>query len=513
MSVVRAVAVLVVAAVVMVAAVADATAKPRRAPKPDPGLPAEAALQPMKVVVVKESDCDADCRTWISAEGDFVKETPAAFRAAFARVGDKAPVVLMHSAGGSVEASLEVGRLLRARHATVSVARTQFDGCKPDGTDCAGAAPAAYRGTPVEAAVCVSACVFAFAGGEERLTGIWSTLAVHQAVRVRTSVERRVLVRYRIVDGRKVVVSRRVLDERALKPTRSVVGPEDRFYRDLGRYFTAMGVGDGLIKVIRATPAADIKVLSHEEAKAERLITGAADTRVLPRTRTAAAPGPRLRSEPGGPVPSGAGEARPGETGQSEAPRSDAAKNDAPKSDGIKSDGGMPGASPSEKVGVRLTFRSDPERSLRPILWFDWMPQTATVSVYIGSRVGSDDGDAASAVYTLDAGEAGSFAATRLRYRPPYDDQPVKGAGDGASIDSGAYLVARAKARPIFYRATMPVAAFCRLAEAGEASVRVELRRTAQGEPETSTLRKSMSAAAEAIRTKACTPTQASGRP
>lgn len=43
------------------------------------------ASAPMRVVLVHDarSDCGEDCLDWISAEGDFTKETPAAFREVF----------------------------------------------------------------------------------------------------------------------------------------------------------------------------------------------------------------------------------------------------------------------------------------------------------------------------------------------------------------------------------------------------------------------------------------------
>jgi len=61
-------------------------------------------MKPMQVRIVRSaaSGCEPDCAEWISAEGDIVDATPAAFEQVFRKLGKRRLPVLIHSGGGSV---------------------------------------------------------------------------------------------------------------------------------------------------------------------------------------------------------------------------------------------------------------------------------------------------------------------------------------------------------------------------------------------------------------------------
>lgn len=119
------------------------------------------------------ADCGSECPRFIQANGTITPATPQAFLD-FARREIDRPglmnVVLIHSTGGSVAASLKLGRIFRSLGAAVVVARADGAG---------GRARRAADGRFVSG-TCASACVYVLAGGVKRVVPPESRIAVHR---------------------------------------------------------------------------------------------------------------------------------------------------------------------------------------------------------------------------------------------------------------------------------------------------------------------------------------------
>ncbi|MGA7195842.1 MAG: hypothetical protein WBY97_02050, partial [Roseiarcus sp.] len=133
----------------LLAASPDALADLRLPPRPrgDP---------PMRIVRVMSSDpvCAPNCPEWISAEGQIMPGTAAAFRKAILDLGGRRLPVLISSHGGSLGAALQMGELIRERRLAVAVARTLIADCPRRTPVCPPPRGEAITG----GAVCASAC-------------------------------------------------------------------------------------------------------------------------------------------------------------------------------------------------------------------------------------------------------------------------------------------------------------------------------------------------------------------
>ncbi len=242
----------------------------------------------MRLLLVRDDgDCGTTCAEWISAEGDFVDATPEVFRTFFRKIGDRPLPILFHSRGGSSNAAMEVARLLRQRRAEVAVGRTILPGCLAPGAACGPDRPTTpLPGEPALSGVCLSACVFAFAGGTTRVAGRGARVGVHQAS-VAEQVSKRWRVRYRIgPDGNRVEIGRELIDETRTKVTPRALGEGDPFYDRVAAHFRGLGVGETLVALSAATPAAKIRLLTPAELSETGLVTrdGGLES-VLPTTR------------------------------------------------------------------------------------------------------------------------------------------------------------------------------------------------------------------------------------
>ena len=132
------------------------------------------------VAYTNDPGCGQQCPRLMQASGQIGKETPQAFLD-FAREQIRQPglvnVLLIHSPGGSVNASITLGRVLR-KLGTVVVVAQAMDGAPP---------ATASRGQRIRpehmrfvSGTCASACVYALAGGLKRIVPPESQVAVHR---------------------------------------------------------------------------------------------------------------------------------------------------------------------------------------------------------------------------------------------------------------------------------------------------------------------------------------------
>ena len=104
---------------------------------------------------------------WVAAQGDITSNTPAAFQRYIEQHG-KPHLIIFNSAGGSLVAGIDLGRLIRASGATTAIGETRS--LQGDLSHFSETHPG----------ICASACAFAFMGGVERWVGDNNRLGVHQ---------------------------------------------------------------------------------------------------------------------------------------------------------------------------------------------------------------------------------------------------------------------------------------------------------------------------------------------
>jgi hypothetical protein len=106
---------------------------------PGPGTPPPGAVKvpPMGDIVfyVAHGDPDAcgrGCNEWIAAEGQIDTGAAQRLRRLLAKLGRRRPPLFLHSPGGNISGSIELGRLIREQKLAVSVAHTIPRGCDRD---------------------------------------------------------------------------------------------------------------------------------------------------------------------------------------------------------------------------------------------------------------------------------------------------------------------------------------------------------------------------------------------
>lgn len=140
--------------------------------------------------------CGPGCDGWIAAEGRIDLEAPERLRRLLARLGTRKLPLILNSPGGTVMGAIELGRIIRGRDLTVSVARTLPVACQDmrqeghqeghqDGQHGKACDTLKRSGQSLVAdldsskALCNSACVLMLAGGARRSVPPGVRLAVH----------------------------------------------------------------------------------------------------------------------------------------------------------------------------------------------------------------------------------------------------------------------------------------------------------------------------------------------
>ena len=230
---------------------------------------------PMQVHLVRSAEpgCEPHCPEWIAAQGQIESGAAARFRRVLRQVRDRRLPVLIDSNGGRVDEALAIGRLLRARGLDVAVSRTVLASCAPADKACARRARSARArlGLPkVDMAMCASSCAFVLAAGRRRLVAPTTYVGVHQ---IRSFYIYPKIVRtYRVTGIGKQLLSERRVTERVVEtPT-----PQWTYDR-IRRYFKEMGVGEGLMPLILATPGDRLYWLSPDELRETGLATDGLD--------------------------------------------------------------------------------------------------------------------------------------------------------------------------------------------------------------------------------------------
>src|SRR5262245_63707864 len=75
--------------------------------------------------------CGSGCSEWIAAEGTIDENAHRRLHGLLNRLGQRTLPIYFHSPGGSLEAAMAIGRMMRERAMTAGVGRTIPRGCDP----------------------------------------------------------------------------------------------------------------------------------------------------------------------------------------------------------------------------------------------------------------------------------------------------------------------------------------------------------------------------------------------
>jgi hypothetical protein len=143
---------------------------------------------PMVFYVAKgePNACGAGCREWIAAEGAIDRDAPLRLRALLNRLGERKLPIYFHSPGGSVDAGMAIGRLMRERRITAGVGRTIPRGCDPVRDQEAQCDALKRMGRELLSelrtarTLCNSSCVYALIGAAVREVAAGARIGVHE---------------------------------------------------------------------------------------------------------------------------------------------------------------------------------------------------------------------------------------------------------------------------------------------------------------------------------------------
>ena len=230
---------------------------------------------PMRFVVVRSNatGCEPNCPEWISAEGAIAAGTPAQLKRTLKTLGRRKLPIIVNSPGGNVDAALQLGRIIRKNKLDIAIGKTEFSGCWPGMTDCRAndGKGAAYFGIASDGgAMCNSACPLMFAGGVRRVAGGWAYLGVHQITTTYFPATRHYRTTYRVKRGKKYRITTETITQGESYKTYEM---SKAFARKISAYLREMGVGQGVLDTMKATPASDIRQISLHDMLTMKLAT------------------------------------------------------------------------------------------------------------------------------------------------------------------------------------------------------------------------------------------------
>ena len=205
------------------------------------GTAASAAEMTFRMVPIGDPDkCGSKCLRVIAAEGEIETTTPDAFvKFVMQNVGDSRArsIVFMHSPGGRVVASMELGKAFRKMGAAVIIARV--------GTPQPGSGLQANFAT----ARCFSACAYALMGAKQRVVPPGSFVGIHRMF---------------------LLEQERDPDSPGGQATTRVFAESD-MVRNLSRYAAMMGISRDLVTTAENVNPDNIHIVSENELRRWRL--------------------------------------------------------------------------------------------------------------------------------------------------------------------------------------------------------------------------------------------------
>jgi hypothetical protein len=258
-----------------------ATAASGKQPAKSPDLDND---RPMQVYLVRSSapGCQPNCPEWIAAQGRIDSATPSKFKRLLSKIGQRKLPILISSAGGSVDDSLAVARMIRIKGLDVAVSRTAVEPCASKDKSCLKAlSNGEARGKAVGyRSFCASACAFVLAGGSRRFVGAQTLVGVHQFTTFETRFK--VLRTYRIETrkgwfGSPGETKRTLISEKRIGEKTVETETKNSSYQKVKKFFAEMGVGGEIMDLIKSATAKDIHWLTGPELRETHMATGFID--------------------------------------------------------------------------------------------------------------------------------------------------------------------------------------------------------------------------------------------
>ncbi|TJW87795.1 MAG: hypothetical protein E5V92_08135 [Mesorhizobium sp.] len=153
------------------------------------------------------------------------------------------------------------------------LASPKFSDCQPGMDDCRAndGEGAAYVGVASDGgAMCNSACPLMFAGGVRRVAGGLAYLGVHQITTTYFPSTRHFRTTYQTIRGKRYRVTTETVTEGESYKTYEM---SKRFARKISAYLREMGVGQGVLDKMKATPASDIQQITLHDMLTIKLAT------------------------------------------------------------------------------------------------------------------------------------------------------------------------------------------------------------------------------------------------
>jgi hypothetical protein len=216
---------------------------------------AQAQMSFKAIALADEATCGKRCPTVIQVEGRITLTSAQEFVAFAKDVSTRSQllnIVLIHSPGGSVPGSLQLGAVFRTLGATVIVARVNtggggFFGFGGGQTD--SRTGQVIPAGAITSANCNSACVYAVMGGRKRVIPEQSNIGIHRM---------------------QAEINYGFDPQTATQVTEKRTGTNDQVSL-LKRYAKTMGIDQKLIALAESIPHEQIKILSAAEVRQFRL--------------------------------------------------------------------------------------------------------------------------------------------------------------------------------------------------------------------------------------------------
>lgn len=237
--------------------------------------------RPMQVSIVRSADpaCEPDCPQWIAAQGRIDAGTPAQFKKVLKKAGDRKLPVFVDSSGGNVDASLTIGRMIRAKGLDVAVTKTELEPCPAKEPRCQKLSAEGMKlGMPKAAmSKCASACAFLLAGGVRRMVSLRTFVGVHRFVIYETMLERTYRLQPQPIWSSSAKPKKVMLSEKVVATRTRQAKPTDKSYASARKYLHEMGIDQSLMTLMLATPNTSIHLLTEAELISTRMATDTID--------------------------------------------------------------------------------------------------------------------------------------------------------------------------------------------------------------------------------------------
>jgi hypothetical protein len=213
---------------------------------------AQAQMSFKAIPLADPAVCGARCPTVIQAEGRITQSTATEFVNFAKGVSDRSKllnIVLIHSPGGSVIGSMQLGAVFRTLGATVVVARVTSGGGFFSGAQTDSRTGRVIPAGAITNASCNSACVYAVMGGRKRIIPEQSNIGIHR-------------MQAEINHGFDPQQGRQVFEKKIGSATQ---------VDTLRSYARTMGIDQKLIVLAESVPHETIKILSAKEVRQFKL--------------------------------------------------------------------------------------------------------------------------------------------------------------------------------------------------------------------------------------------------